>query len=509
MTNVTGTLLYTALLTPDNLDPTSVGSTSPNTLFAPLCANDIIYGGLGNDSIHGGAGDDAISGAEAPVTGYTVSYADDKAQTGAKIANPVESDYSHPYNPGNALGFSPTLTFQAQYDPTDPLRKIPLTSSGTLAKTSAGGLNWFLNFNSTEGPLDTYWAPAAGFTAVATDGNDDIFGDLGNDWVVGGTGRDTLWGGWGNDLLNADDDLNTGGSATNVGTDTNPSYEDLAYGGAGLDVLIGNTGGDRLIDWSASSTATSSRSRRSAWPRSARDIAPGLQELLVALAQERRRRSVPRRALRRATRRGTASRSASSAWSRSRTRPGATSTAARAIRSPATRTASATSLRTSGVIPIGSGVDHTPSYAPPMPVAVMLAALATLDPQLSGPAYVRYATRGSVTFTVRGPIGATVTLTVSDGVHSVTQTAIVTGTGFSASILVTVDTTGLADGQLTVTVHEIDINGNTEDADPLAIVKDTIAPNAPGIQLDAASDTGFSSSDWITSLATPSLHAHG
>ena len=29
----------------------------------------------------------------------------------------------------------------------------------------------------------------------------------------------------------------------------NSSYEDRAFGGAGLDVLIGNTGGDRLIDW--------------------------------------------------------------------------------------------------------------------------------------------------------------------------------------------------------------------------------------------------------------------
>jgi hypothetical protein len=31
--------------------------------------------------------------------------------------------------------------------------------------------------------------------------------------------------------------------------DTQVSYEDRAYGGAGRDVLIGNTGGDRLIDW--------------------------------------------------------------------------------------------------------------------------------------------------------------------------------------------------------------------------------------------------------------------
>ena len=63
--------------------------------------------------------------------------------------------------------------------------------------------------------------------------------------------------------LNADDDLSTGcttygnnGKCDVAGLswlndvpDTHPSYEDRAYGGAGLDVLIGNTGGDRLIDW--------------------------------------------------------------------------------------------------------------------------------------------------------------------------------------------------------------------------------------------------------------------
>jgi hypothetical protein len=54
-----------------------------------------------------------------------------------------------------------------------------------------------------------------------------------------------------------------------------------------------------------------------------------------------------------------------------------------------------------------------------------------------------------------------------------------------------------------VTLHRDDINGNTEDATPISTVKDTVAPTAPGIQLDVLSDTGVSSSDWITSLATP------
>ena len=48
--------------------------------------------------------------------------------------------------------------------------------------------------------------------------------------------------------MNADDDQTTNGDANDM-PDTHPTYEDRAYGGAGRDVLIANTGGDRLIDW--------------------------------------------------------------------------------------------------------------------------------------------------------------------------------------------------------------------------------------------------------------------
>ena len=253
--NPSGTLTYTANLVPNNLDP---NHATQNTAFVPKFANDIIYGGTGNDSIHGGAGDDAMSGAEAPVQ----SYANNHDATGKLVAADIRTDWYHPYNPGNALGYSPTLTYQAQYDPNDPLRKILLTpGTGALYKgaidtsTEASSenkagvyLDWFLNFDATDGPLDTQWAAGTAYPNVPTDGNDRLFGDLGNDWVVGGTGRDTLWGGLGNDLLNADDNLNTD-HGINDGTDTNPSYEDFAYGGGGLDVLIANTGGDRLTDF--------------------------------------------------------------------------------------------------------------------------------------------------------------------------------------------------------------------------------------------------------------------
>src|SRR5205085_2745067 len=121
----------------------------------------------------------------------------------------AESDYGHPYNPGDALRFNPvdpnskhpkiagrTGEF-ALYDDFDPMRKILLTNGGTLSKTGSGN-EFILNFVATEGPLDTKW-DATG-SQKNTDGDDALFGDLGNDWIVGGTGRDDMAGGWGNDL---------------------------------------------------------------------------------------------------------------------------------------------------------------------------------------------------------------------------------------------------------------------------------------------------------------------
>ena len=88
--------------------------------------------------------------------------------------------------------------------------------------------------------------------AVRGDGYDKLFGDVGHDWLVGGTGRDHMYGGLGNDILNADDDLETNGGANDVadaGLLTPSENSDTAYGGGGRDLLVGNTGADRLNDW--------------------------------------------------------------------------------------------------------------------------------------------------------------------------------------------------------------------------------------------------------------------
>src|SRR5262249_388770 len=132
--------------------------------------DDIIFGGLGSDWIHGGSGDDAISGAEALKLSYTQMQNATLDLTGI-----AETDYYHPFNPGDALRFNPvdpdgkftnphiagrTGEF-ALYDENDPFRIVLLKSDGTLDKTTtttngvvpASARQFFLNFDQTEGVL--------------------------------------------------------------------------------------------------------------------------------------------------------------------------------------------------------------------------------------------------------------------------------------------------------------------------------------------------------------------
>ena len=217
--NQDGALKKTANLAPFNLD-----KDNENPLFKPSNANDIIYGGLGSDFLHGGAGDDAISGAEA-----------------------LTQFYNNPQPQENVLRWGEDRAGEfAAYDEYNPRLRIVVDEYGSSVDAVDGlpgdGIEFLLNFDHEDSgaPLDI-----EGLNK--TDGDDRIFGDLGNDWLVGGTGRDHGYGGRGDDLINMDD--NHDSNDKNDIPDTAYSYEDIAYGGAGRDIMIGNTGGDRLIDW--------------------------------------------------------------------------------------------------------------------------------------------------------------------------------------------------------------------------------------------------------------------
>ncbi len=204
-----------ALYKEANLEPFYIGN------------NDVLYGGWGDDKLHGGAGDDAMSGAEA----LPYYYGGDPLATLAAL--------SAFYAVGNVLqhGFrpAPNETEFRWYNENDPFRKIMISV----------GIDFLLNFagGSTASPID--------------DGQDVLFGDVGHDWLVGGTNHDRMWGGYGDDLMQADDNLDstalTADPLANNIPDTRataPLFSDIAYGGAGRDVLIANTAVDRMLDWS-------------------------------------------------------------------------------------------------------------------------------------------------------------------------------------------------------------------------------------------------------------------
>ncbi len=162
--------------------------------------NDAVYGGLGDDFIHGGAGNDGISGAEAQ-----------------------QSFYDAPIAKANWLSYDPTTRKLAGYDANHPLVKIN---------------NFFLNFDATDVQGNKI-----------NDGKDRIFGDGGHDWLVGGTQNDRLFGGLGDDVLNADDNLDTSNGLNDRADAPAFADADFAFGGNGLDVMVANTGADRLFDW--------------------------------------------------------------------------------------------------------------------------------------------------------------------------------------------------------------------------------------------------------------------
>jgi Ca2+-binding RTX toxin-like protein len=277
--NVSGELKKTIELVPFSFDPGWEDMASddefPDTMGASPYADDIIFGGLGSDWLHGGSGDDAISGAEALPDAFVPDYSDlDGDGNTGELINLGYTNAGNPanlnlMNPGDVLAFNKEDTdgrhlnnrFRAGefflYDEYSPLHKILLNGDGSLwdpDMQTAPGNEFILNFDESEGVYrEGGWTPGNQnqsfyYPPVNDDGKDAIFGDLGNDWLVGGTGRDNMYGGWGNDLLNADDDQTTNLTLNDM-PDTHPTYEDRAYGGAGRDVLIGNTGGDRLIDW--------------------------------------------------------------------------------------------------------------------------------------------------------------------------------------------------------------------------------------------------------------------
>jgi Ca2+-binding RTX toxin-like protein len=252
--NVNGQLMKTVNLTPFSSNP----ANENDRYWRAQQANDIIYGGWGDDFLHGGYGDDAMSGAEA------LGIADDPRDSRMN-----QISFDTPYNPGNALAYNPTA---GEGDPLLPF----FNPADPRSQFNVGGLNFFLNFNPNEGLVDP--RSTNGYT---TDGDDRIFGDIGNEVIISGTGRDQVYGGYGNDYLNADDDQ----SGNNNRPNEDNTYEDFVLGGAGEDILIANSIGDRLIDWGGEFNSYYTPFQSVGEPTVINDYSPQLISYLMAMGK--------------------------------------------------------------------------------------------------------------------------------------------------------------------------------------------------------------------------------
>ncbi|HWQ28293.1 MAG TPA: Calx-beta domain-containing protein [Dehalococcoidia bacterium] len=337
--NVAGALKKEVDISPYNLGPNFVAGhfQVDLPLFDANNSDDVIFGGWDDDFLHGAAGDDAISGAEAMEASFVQHFSgpaggQDAQQSGGAPDGVIHVDWNRPYNPGNLLLFGadvdpwnspkPMVRRLGEfylYDEYDARRAILFDGAGKTwgctsfspsghvctgnPPVSSFPYRFFLNLTETSKLDGTYTVlmtegritpsgcidvspngTCLKFTTVRTDGNDRLFGDLGNDWVVGGSGNDDIWGGWGNDLLNGDDILTTNGSL-NDAPDTHPTYEDRIYGGAGLDILIINTGGDRAIDWVGEFNSYIAPFAPFGIKSVSRQVEPQLPEFLYALSQ--------------------------------------------------------------------------------------------------------------------------------------------------------------------------------------------------------------------------------
>jgi Ca2+-binding RTX toxin-like protein len=95
-----------------------------------------------------------------------------------------------------------------------------------------------------------------------------------------------LFGGKGDDVLSADDNLDTNGGLNNQPDAPQFADRDFVYGGDGLDVMIANTGGDRLFDWSGEFNTYLVPFSAFGQPTVYRQLSPAIQQFLLALGKE-------------------------------------------------------------------------------------------------------------------------------------------------------------------------------------------------------------------------------
>ena len=187
----------------------------------------MIFGGLGNDVLHGGAGDDAISGAEAPLEGYAANMRRRLAHRGRpqRLDAPVQPRRPAALRPARDRARPRRF---ALFDGAHPYTKMLVNGQRVLPDQRPDARAQAPGRRPSDGEDRDRRRRRQRLARRRHRPRPDV-------------------GGIGNDLLDGDDDPNTDGGL-NIRTDDNPDYADHGDGGAGRDILLGNTAGDVLTD---------------------------------------------------------------------------------------------------------------------------------------------------------------------------------------------------------------------------------------------------------------------
>jgi hypothetical protein len=323
--------------------------------------------------------------------------------------------------------------------------------------------------------MNNYWAQGTAYAAVPIQGNDAIFGDIGNKWIVGGNGRNRLYGGWGDTILDARGTLDFNGGL-NDGPVTQPAYESLAFGGAGRDVLIASSGGDRLLDWGGNFNTYLVPFSPFGMATIDRSPSPATRAYLLALSKsDGADQTVGIRYGGTAARNGepfgelALVQPGDAAWQPQHGAPRDKFVMVHAARD-VLRFASVKPIESPGTADPWVGAGAAAAPAAPAAPSIELAALVNSGQQFAVPVVIT------------GLAGLQATYSITDGVNSVTGTGTIGPDGLFSPVL---DLSSLADGTLTASATLTDALGNTSAPGTTTTRKDAVAPAAPVVSLAA------------------------
>ena len=292
---------------------------------------------------------------------------------------------------------------------------------------------------------------------------------------------DIVFLGWGNNLGNIDDRLNTNNGLNDL-TDTDPSYEDVIFGGAGRDAMIGNTGGDREIDWSGEFNSYMGPFNPYGQPTTSRLDNNTIEAYLMAVGM-----SAGADQTLAARHGGSAARDGkpygelgivNSSDPQAGDQKGGS-------RDPQPGTGNTSrDVRTSS----GTQIIESPGTSAQVTLAT---------PTVHADAFVNVATLTSFPILVGGSPGSSALVTVTDGSHSVTGNGTIASNG---QLTLHLDLTPLNEGTLTVTASLTSPGGGTSPPVTTSTFKDTVPPAAPTISAPTSID-GTSAKTFTVTIA--------